>query len=89
MSVKNQEIRTFGKAVALGFAITVAIALSPAHASAQAGSSMESCQKTIGKDTSKYLRSLSDTVGKCLQRASSAVLANGGSAGDAAKYCIG
>lgn len=66
----------------------IASALTPAlPAVAQAGRSLDKCQATVAKESAKYARALGDVVGKCLQEASTEVVVNGGSAGDAAARC--
>lgn len=57
-------------------------------ATAQSGKSLQKCEATVSKETTKYIRSVSDTLGKCLQAASTEVLAKGGSAGNAASSCV-
>lgn len=74
----------------LGFAVSIvsAMALGSPSAFGQAADSLNGCQKAVAKEGSKYIRSVADTISKCLYKTSTAVVVDGGAAGDAAGDCV-
>jgi hypothetical protein len=71
------------------FPVVVAglLALS-ADAGAQSAESLNGCQAAVAREGTKYVKAVTDTVGKCLSEASTAEIVDGGSAADAADACV-
>lgn len=83
MTLKPNPFRPALSSVA--FVVAAALAFPASSASAAApGASLNKCQAAVAKESGKYIRSLSRTVGKCLKAISSDVLADGATADEAA-----
>src|SRR5690242_14920558 len=70
--------------VAIGIAALMTLGTDVALGQAE---SLNKCQATVAKEGSKYIRAVADTIGKCLRKASTAVIEDGGAASDAGEDC--
>lgn len=65
----------------------MALLLVAASAQGQAEKSLTKCQKTVGKEVSKYASAYTKTVGKCLDQITKVVVQSGDPIADAASKC--